>query len=177
MTLVVKSLPASAGDVRDPGSTSGSGRSPGEGHGNPLHYPCLENPMYWMVYTVTKSLTRLRQLSTHTTRLQYPVNQTPGQVALWMYFMDMVTSTTDWLEVRELPLITWIGLIQLLIVEGLTSKSSGFLEKKEFYFMTAVLSFCLFQTSQFSLQISKLSAHNCVSQSFINKPLYIYTHM
>ena len=57
------------------------------------------------------------------------------------------------------------------------SKSSGFLEKKEFYLMTAVLSFCLFQTSQFSLQISELSAHNCVSQSFINKPLYIYTHI
>ena len=29
----------------DPGSIPGSGRSPGEGHGNPLQYPCLENPM------------------------------------------------------------------------------------------------------------------------------------
>ena len=74
-------------------------------------------------------------------------------------------------------MITWMGLIQLLIVEGLMSKSSGFLEKKEFYFMTAVLSFCLFQTSQSSLQISELSAHNCVSQSFINKLPYIYTHI
>ena len=43
--------------------------------------------------------------------------------------------------------------------------------------MTAVLSFCLFQTSQSSLQISELSAHNCVSQSFINKLPYIYTHI
>ena len=29
----------------DPGSIPGSGRSPGEGNGNPLHYSCLENPM------------------------------------------------------------------------------------------------------------------------------------
>ena len=31
--------------VGDPGSVPGSGRSPGEGSGNPLQYPCLENPM------------------------------------------------------------------------------------------------------------------------------------
>ena len=40
--LVVQNLPASVGDV---GWTPGSGRSPGEGHGNPLQYSCLENPM------------------------------------------------------------------------------------------------------------------------------------
>ena len=33
-----------AGDLRDTGSIPGSGRSPGEGHGNPLEY-CLEKPM------------------------------------------------------------------------------------------------------------------------------------
>ena len=70
VTLVVKSLPASAGDVRDPGSTSGSGRSPGEGHGNPLHYPCLENPMdrgAWQatVHKVAKSQTRLSDRHFH----------------------------------------------------------------------------------------------------------------
>ena len=32
------------GDLRDMGSTPGSGRSPGGGHGNPLHYSCMENP-------------------------------------------------------------------------------------------------------------------------------------
>ena len=42
---VVKNPPASAGDVRDKGSIPGSGRSPGGGHGNPVQYPCLENPM------------------------------------------------------------------------------------------------------------------------------------
>ena len=45
MALVVKNLPASVGDVRDTGSIPGLGRSPGEGHGNPLQYSCLENPM------------------------------------------------------------------------------------------------------------------------------------
>ena len=41
-TLVVKNLPASAGDVRDTGSIPGIGRSPGVGHGNPLQYSCLK---------------------------------------------------------------------------------------------------------------------------------------
>ena len=34
-----------AGDARDTGSIPGLGRSPGGGHGNPLQYSCLENPM------------------------------------------------------------------------------------------------------------------------------------
>ena len=46
VALVVKNLPASAGDIRDTGSIPGWGRSPGGGgHGNPLQYSCLENPM------------------------------------------------------------------------------------------------------------------------------------
>ena len=35
----------SAGDLRDPGSIPGLGRSPGGGYGNPLQYSCLENLM------------------------------------------------------------------------------------------------------------------------------------
>ena len=42
---MVKNPPASAGDVRDTGSITGLGRSPGEGNDNPLQYSCLENPM------------------------------------------------------------------------------------------------------------------------------------
>ena len=42
---MIKNLPATARDVRDVGSISGSGRSPGEGNGNPLQYSYLENPM------------------------------------------------------------------------------------------------------------------------------------
>ena len=45
MALIAKNMPANAGDVREMGSIPGSGRSAGEGHGNPLQYSCLENPM------------------------------------------------------------------------------------------------------------------------------------
>ena len=52
---VVKNLPANAGDQC---SISGSGRSPGEGNGNPLQYSCLENSMdrgaWWAVHGVAK---------------------------------------------------------------------------------------------------------------------------
>ena len=54
---------ASAYNAGDPGSIPGSGRSPGEGNGNPLHYAYLENPMdggAWeaTVHGVAKSRTR-----------------------------------------------------------------------------------------------------------------------
>ena len=42
---VVKNLPAKAEDTGDVGSIPGSGRSPGEGNGNPLQYACRGNPM------------------------------------------------------------------------------------------------------------------------------------
>ena len=45
MALVVKNPPANAKDKRDMGLIPGSGRSPGEGHGNALQYSYLENPM------------------------------------------------------------------------------------------------------------------------------------
>ena len=55
---------ASASNAGDLGSIPGSGRSPGEGNGNPLQYSCLENPMdggaWWAtVHGVAKSRTRL----------------------------------------------------------------------------------------------------------------------
>ena len=45
VVLVVKNPPAIARDIRDSGSAAGSGRSPGGGHGYPLQYSCLENPV------------------------------------------------------------------------------------------------------------------------------------
>ena len=59
-----------AGAERDVGSVPASGRSPGGGHGKPLQYSCLENPMdrgfQWaMVQGVTKSRTQLKRLSMH----------------------------------------------------------------------------------------------------------------
>jgi len=62
MALVVKNLPANAGDLRDSGLIPGSGRSPGGRHGNPLYYFCLGNPMdigdlLATVHSVAKSWT------------------------------------------------------------------------------------------------------------------------
>ena len=59
MALVVKKLPASAGDM---GSIPGSGRSLGVRNGNPLHYSCLGNPTdrgaWWaIVHDVAQSQT------------------------------------------------------------------------------------------------------------------------
>ena len=79
--LVVKNLPASAGDVRDMGSIPGSGRNAGEGNGSPLQYSCLENPMdrgAW--HRIAKSRTRLKRLNTH--YLPWPVQ-------------DQVTASVD----------------------------------------------------------------------------------
>ena len=63
---------ASAYNAGDPGSIPGSGKSPGEGNGNPFQYSCLENPMdrgaWWAtVHGVAKSQTRLSDFThTHT---------------------------------------------------------------------------------------------------------------
>ena len=64
---MVKNLRASG---RDMGLIPGLGRSPGGGHGTPLQYSCLENPIdrgaWWAtVHGVSKSRTGLKQLSTH----------------------------------------------------------------------------------------------------------------
>ena len=66
---MVKNLPANAGHIRDVGSIPGSGRSPGGGHGNPLQYACLEDPMdrgaWWAtVHVVSKS----QSMHTHTNK-------------------------------------------------------------------------------------------------------------
>ena len=72
VALVVKNLPANAGDIRDTGLIPGLGRSPGWWHGNPPQYSCLENPMdrgTWRatVHKVAKSWTWPKQLSTRGT--------------------------------------------------------------------------------------------------------------
>ena len=41
----MKNPPAKAGDIGDSDSIPGLGRSPGGGHGDPLQYSCLENPL------------------------------------------------------------------------------------------------------------------------------------
>ena len=70
VALVVKNLPANAGDIRDAGLIPGLGRFPGEGNGYPLQYSCLENPMdrgTWqaVVHSVAKSWIQLKRLNMH----------------------------------------------------------------------------------------------------------------
>ena len=62
VALVVKNLPPNSGDIRDPGSFLGLGRSPAGGHGKPLQYSCLDNSVdrgaWWAtIHRVTKSWT------------------------------------------------------------------------------------------------------------------------
>ena len=67
--LVVKN-PSAKADVSEEGSVPGWGRSPGGGHGNPLQYSCLENPMdrgaWWATaHGVAESRTLLSDLAQH----------------------------------------------------------------------------------------------------------------
>ena len=94
VVLVVKILPANAGDARDTGSIPGLGRSPGGGHGNPLQYLCLENPMdrgaWWaIVHRVAKSWTQLKQLSTHTYR-GYNISISSSSLSIQKYLFQCV---------------------------------------------------------------------------------------
>ena len=82
---MVKNLPVSAGAIRDSGSILGSGRSPVGGHGSPLQYPCLQNPVdrgAWRatVRGVAQSQTQVKRLSTHKSGTEHgskdkPVNK------------------------------------------------------------------------------------------------------
>ena len=82
MALVIKNSSADAGDGRNADLIPGSGRFPGEGHGNPLQCSCLENPMdrrAWQAtfHGVTKSWTQLKQ---HSVFLPYSMCIFFGQV-------------------------------------------------------------------------------------------------
>ena len=73
VALVIKNSPDNVGDLRNAGLILGSGRSPGGGHGNPVQYSCLENPMdrgaWWaMVHRITELDTTeaIQHACTHT---------------------------------------------------------------------------------------------------------------
>ena len=89
MSLAVKNPPANAGDIRDIVSIPGSRRSPGGGHGNPLQYSYLENPMareaWWaIVQRVAKSGTQLKRLRMHACMRSIIT----AQHAMWLYRKD-----------------------------------------------------------------------------------------
>ena len=105
---VAKNPPANAANERDTGSIPGSWRSLGEGHGNPLQYSCLENPMdrgacQATVHGVTKNWTLLKQLTTHAWGVSWNVG-----------FLDLILgkSQQNWDRLVTLgPQMSWEGTI------------------------------------------------------------------
>ena len=117
-STVVKNLLASAGDTGDWGLSSGSGRSPAEGNGSPLQYPCLENPMdgeAWQatVHRVAKTQTQLSTYSS--TNLSSPTRD-----------RNRAPCINHWTTTREVPhnivLIVKISQIYLEIFESDTCR-------------------------------------------------------
>ena len=88
MAVVVKNPPANTGDIRETGSIPESERCPAGGHGNPLQYSCLENPMdrgaWWTaVHGVAQSRTQLNDLACMHTVCRTPLFTFPGSQAAW----------------------------------------------------------------------------------------------
>jgi len=69
MAVVVKNLPANAGNIRDEGLIPGLERSPGGGHGNPLQYSRLANPInrraWWVTAHGSQESDKTYQLNHH----------------------------------------------------------------------------------------------------------------
>ena len=103
VALVIKKLPASTGDVRDEGSVPELGTSPGGGHGYPLKYPYLENPMdrgdWWATdHWVTKSHTRLKRLITHASLEKIKILKKRWDFSkLLVFFYWLMESDLRWL--------------------------------------------------------------------------------
>ena len=90
VVLMVKNLPADAGDTRDVGCIPGLGRSPGERKGDPLQYSCLENSLdrgaqQAIVHGVAESWT---QLHTHLVTFYY--KNFIGQMQYGIYHIRIV---------------------------------------------------------------------------------------
>ena len=106
VALVVKNPPANAGDLRGTDSILALGRSPGRGHGNPLQYSCLENPMDRGAWQATahgfkQSQTLLKWLGTHICHFL------PGE--LWM---EYITSLRLSFLLYKLIFLTVAGKVQ-----------------------------------------------------------------
>ena len=112
VVLVVKNLPANAGDVRNMGLIPGSGRSPGKGNGNPLQYPCMENSMDggglratvhglqrvghdWMSNTFVFALTCIDLMPIFTSELTLPSLPISGHVSYFSFLAVMNKATIN----------------------------------------------------------------------------------
>ena len=119
MAPVVKNPPASAGDIRDVASIPGSGRSPAGGHGNPLQYSFLENPMdrgaWWApIHRVTKSQIWLKWLSMQCNQSFISISQ------LGLTLCDpMDCSTPGFPFYHQLPALAQTHVIELVMPSNL----------------------------------------------------------
>ena len=119
---------ASVYNAGDPGSSSGLGRSPGEGNGNPLQYYCLENPMdrgAWQaaVYGVAKSRTRLRDFTSFSSQVHSSVLVYSASFplrSLWIHRMvdihlpDLECSPQANMQMLNFPLLLKSKLVSLI---------------------------------------------------------------
>ena len=104
---MVKNLPANAGDARDAGLIPGLGRSAGGGHGNPLQYSCLENPMNrgaWQatVHGITKTQTGL---SGSAQRREANTLPTLQRLSLWLLLPSSLSRSSSLTQARAFSLI------------------------------------------------------------------------
>ena len=101
---VAKNLPANAGATGYAGLIPVWGRSPGEGNGNPLEYPCLENSMdrgIWLatVHGVAKSRTRLSNFTI------YYLSKDLGQNTFHFYLVNLQFLPVDSISTCSIQLI------------------------------------------------------------------------
>ena len=106
---VGKESPCNARAAANMGSIPDLGKSPGEGHGNPIQYSCLENPMNrgaWQatVHRVAKSWTWLKWLSTHACMHAHNYIQN-GHIHSFnqYYWVSWALWIQQWTEYQRLP--------------------------------------------------------------------------
>ena len=126
VALMVQNLSTNAGEIKDRdavGLIPGSGRSPGEGNGNPLQYSCLKNPIgrgAWKttVHGVAKSWTQLKCQHAHTQGCFYisvwigppsPISGVDHDLPeVSMEYLSSRRPSLTWSGGRTLPVFPWL---------------------------------------------------------------------
>ena len=103
-SAVVKNLPANAGGARDVGLIPRSGRSPGGGYGNPLHFSCQENPMdrgnWWAIVhgDAESDTTEQLRINTHAVATSYNWLWAIEKRLVWLrkYILNLSLYSREW---------------------------------------------------------------------------------